>query len=187
MCWGRNTEGQLGIGNNANTNKPAEVNAMNAVVVSAGGNHTCYANTLGSAYCFGSNSNGQLSILTTTTSSNLPVMVAGINNQVRQLAAGNASTCAITSVNAAGCWGRNAEGQLGDGTTTSRNTPNFVFGLTGGVAAPVAIISPFTNNHTCVIMSNGTARCWGQNSRYQVGDGSNNNPRTTPQTVVGFP
>jgi alpha-tubulin suppressor-like RCC1 family protein len=42
------------------------------------------------------------------------------------VSAGSDHTCAITSDRKAYCWGRNAEGQLGDGTTHPRRIPTLV-------------------------------------------------------------
>ena len=59
------------------------------------------------------------------------------------LSAGNVHTCAIDGAGAAWCWGDNAWGQVGDGTTTQRNAPvtvlcnnNEIYGLTGGQTGP---------------------------------------------------
>jgi alpha-tubulin suppressor-like RCC1 family protein len=48
-------------------------------------------------------------------------------------AAGQYHTCGVTLGNVAYCWGLNSEGQLGDGTTTTRLTP---------VAVAVSDINP---------------------------------------------
>ena len=65
----------------------------------------------------------------------LPVGVHSLSG-VFQIAAGGGQTCAlIASFGSEGtvrCWGRNREGQLGDGTTTSpRTTPVSVQSLSG--------------------------------------------------------
>ena len=78
------------------------------------------------------------------------------------------------------CWGFNANGELGDGTTTTRSTPAYVSGLTSGVAA-VATGSV----HACALMNAGDVRCWGYNGWGQVGDGTVTR-RLTPASVVGL-
>ncbi len=75
------------------------------------------------------------------------------------------------------CWGRNAEGQLGDGTYTSRMNPAPVPGLTG-----VTFIAAGTD-HTCAVLSSGAVKCWGNNSAGQLGTGTAGGTFNTPQAV----
>jgi len=79
--------------------------------------------------------------------------------------------------------GVNANGQLGDGTTTRRTTPVQVLGPGGaGTLSGVQRIS--ARNHTVAVMTDGTVWAWGDNEYGQLGDGSTVN-RTTPVQVVG--
>jgi alpha-tubulin suppressor-like RCC1 family protein len=57
-----------------------------------------------------------------------PTPVPGLS-AVHTLAAGAQHTCARTRDNRVWCWGANDQGQLGDGTTNSRNAPGLVVGL----------------------------------------------------------
>jgi hypothetical protein len=74
------------------------------------------------------------------------------------------------------CWGGNAMGQIGDGTTMDRPTPTLVSGL-GGVAEIVV-----GRAHTCSRLNDGGVRCWGGGG--VVGDGTTIS-RSMP-TAVSF-
>jgi len=80
--------------------------------------------------------------------------------------AGGLHTCAVTIAGFAYCWGNNVLGQLGDGTTTQRETPG-----------PVTGALRFTQvsagwEHTCGVTIEGVAYCWGLDEFGQLGDGS---------------
>ena len=58
-----------------------------------------------------------------------------LDEPVSQTSAGGYHTCALTTAGAVKCWGNNAYGQLGDGTTTQQSAWVNVSGFGGGVAA----------------------------------------------------
>ena len=93
------------------------------------------------------------------------------------------STCARLSNGTVNCWGQNASGQLGDGTTTSRSVPVQVQGVGGvGLLAGVTSIGA-GQHHACAVLTLGGLACWGKNNYGQLGDGTIVN-RSTPVTVV---
>ena len=177
-CWGFNDQGQLGNGTST-TLFPDTVSSKVTPVsggfafdtITAGYKHTC-ALTGGTAYCWGSNSYGQLGDGTNTNSS-VPTPVSGGLTFVT-LSAGFYHTCGITTTGAAYCWGRNTPnslqesvgGQLGDGTTTDRNTPTLV---TGGLSFKSISAGEVT---TCGVTTTGVAYCWGDNEYGQLGTNS---------------
>ena len=95
---------------------------LSFALLTAGFNHSCGLTTGGNAYCWGSNSEGQLGD-GTTTDRLIPVPVTG-GLIFASLVLGDRHSCALaTTGGGAYCWGENFFGQLGDGTTTARSEP----------------------------------------------------------------
>ncbi len=177
-CWGKGSDGQLGNGTNANKSIPtAVIGGHTFVSLGARGHHTCAVDTNGDAFCWGRNVNGQLGNGTTNPSS-VPLAVSG-GLKFTSVDAGGAHTCALQqSTQAAYCWGRNVDGELGDNTGVSSWLPVAVAG--GHTFASLSA----RGAHTCGIRSDNTAHCWGDNAYGELGDGSNID-RLAPVLVTG--
>jgi len=181
-CWGYNGYGQLGIDLGAYFSAtPVGVNGLfnDVYTIKAGGYHSCARMDDHGVKCWGWNNYGQLGDNSATTSY-IAHDVDGLTSGVDWIALGENHSCALLSGGSVKCWGRNAHGQLGDGTLQSRVTPVQVSGLTSGVAWIAA-----GAYHTCAYMVNGTVRCWGFNASGQLGDGTTTN-RRTPVQVSGL-
>ena len=178
-CWGKGDVGQLGVAPPATTcfayfdfTWPCSLAALPVEgnpafrQLAAGTEHTCGLTSDGTAYCWGSNANGQLGDGTTTTR-NAPVAVA-TTVKFTSIDAGFQHTCGLTSTGSAYCWGRNVFGQLGDGTTTERLVP---VPVTGSLTFRQLVAGGTGNSvgHTCALTSSGDPYCWGSNSRGQLG------------------
>lgn len=122
-CWGSNGNGVLGDGTTLQRLTPVDVSGLTsgASSVSTGVNQTC-ATVAGGIQCWGKNTEGQLGD-GTTTDSRVPVNVGSLGQAASEVTSGGSHVCALLSGSAAKCWGRNAEGQLGDATTAQRNNP----------------------------------------------------------------
>jgi alpha-tubulin suppressor-like RCC1 family protein len=95
-----------------------------------------------------------------------------------KISSGYEHTCGVRLDGVAYCWGRNQDGQLGDGTTTSRNAPVKV----SGGHKFLSISASF--NHTCGLRTDGAAYCWGNNGASRLGDGTSTQ-RLEPHPVSG--
>jgi alpha-tubulin suppressor-like RCC1 family protein len=104
--------------------------------------------------CWGSNWRGEIGIGTTSEAEPSPRVVTGLEN-VQQLALGEDHSCALLRDGSVRCWGQNANGELGDGTTADRSTPGAVVGL-----AKVAEIAA-GGSRTCARRLDGAVLCWG--------------------------
>jgi alpha-tubulin suppressor-like RCC1 family protein len=171
MCWGSNTNGQLGDGTTTDRYTPVYVQGLRTGVmaISAGTTHTCALLTTGGLKCWGNNNHGQLGD-GTKVNRWTPVDVIGLTSGVASIEAGGLDTCAVTIHGGAKCWGANQAGRLGDGTTTDRSTPANVIGLFTGVAAIRA--NDAGGAHTCALMVSGGLKCWGRNESGELGDGT---------------
>jgi alpha-tubulin suppressor-like RCC1 family protein len=143
---------------------------MTFTKLAGGGAHTCGLTSDGSAWCWGSNTNGQLGD-GSFTARNAPISVA-ISVKFASISAGFDHTCALTSAGAVWCWGMNNRGQLGDGTTTRRSTPVPLAGAEGVTFIQVAAGGAEFRGFTCALSDAGVAWCWGGNDRGQLGRGA---------------
>lgn len=179
FCWGSNFSGQLGDGTTEFRSAPTPVAGLGAGVtdVDAGFAHTC-AVVHGGVTCWGSNDEGQLGD-GTFTQRLTPVPVFGLSSGVTNVTVGLKHSCAITANRSLACWGWNNSGQLGIGSTTTRNIPATV-GLPNAIASASA-----GGENTCAAVD-GSVKCWGGNSAGTVGDGTTT-PRSSPVPVADLP
>ncbi|RIJ69891.1 hypothetical protein D1871_20580 [Nakamurella silvestris] len=137
-CWGNNVLGELGNGDLGNTDLPTAVDTTAALkdltvaAISAAGYNTCaIAGKAGSrrAYCWGTNFTHNLGDGSDLGASPVPVPVAtpGVlaTHNVSAIATGGAGSCLVVT-GTAYCWGSNAYGQVGDGSTITRSAPTKV-------------------------------------------------------------
>lgn len=151
----------------------------------AGGDHSCGVTTDDRAYCWADNEYGALGNGTNSGPEDCngwpcsirPVVVLG-GLRFDHVSAGGNHTCGVTTDERVFCWGRNAEGQLGDGTATTSLTPVAVAGGRGFRQVRAG------NGYTCAITPFDVAYCWGYNASGQLGDGTTTK-RLTPVPVAG--
>ncbi len=179
-CWGRNNQGQLGIGNRTNSFLPTLVPGMGAGVesVSTGRYHTCAVMTSGALYCWGDNVRGQIG--DGTQSDRLsPVLISA--SGIESVSAGYRHTCAVTDSGALDCWGENLLGEVGDGTVTRRRSPVAVSGMSSGV---MSVSAGF--RYTCASMDDGGMFCWGDSGTYgRLGDGTSTDS-LVPNEIINY-
>ena len=194
-AWGYNTYGRLGNGTGASyqktpvmVGKPAGAPAdFTYLQVSAGGSHSLALGSDGNAYAWGLNNYGQIGD-ETNSYRNAPVMVRKPSGTPAdftylQVSAGYAHSLAVGSDGNAYAWGWNWDGQIGDGTTGSRNTPVKV-GKPAGTPADFTYLQVSAGYaHSLAVGSDGNAYAWGRNSLGQLGNGTSSSYQNTPVKV----
>ena len=180
QCWGFNGFGQFGNGTTVDSPTPVAAGLTAGVAaIAVGSFHTCGLSTGGVLKCWGLNQNGQLGSGSTAQFEDTPVEVTRLGSEVLAVSGGAFHTCALTEDHAE-CWGSNAYGQLGDGTTADRFTPVTVKGLGDDINHISA-----GGAHTCAITEDGGAKCWGWNFSGQLGNNTTINS-SKPVAVYGL-
>lgn len=132
--------------------------------IGAGENHTCMLKSNGAAYCWGSNSAGQLGN-GSSKSSMTPAAVSG-GLRFESISVGWDHACGVTADNEAYCWGRGRYGRLGNGSPENSMTPTPVAGELSFTSVNAGMA------HTCGITTDGAAYCWGRGEDGILGNDS---------------
>ncbi|HEU4408471.1 MAG TPA: hypothetical protein VFS43_24630 [Polyangiaceae bacterium] len=180
-CWGYNINGQLGDGTTTNRATPTRVlespggpplSGVKSIALGSGG-HSCAVLESGEARCWGDNDFGQLGD-GTKIGRPTPVPVRRSPSGppltgVQALSLGFYHTCALLDGGKVRCWGRNFNGQLGDGSTRERKTPVPVVQSINGPPVTGAQAVSAGGFHTCAWFGGGDVKCWGGNNDGQLG------------------
>lgn len=97
------------------------------------------------------------------------------------VAAGIYHTCAVLHDQSVWCWGKNGNGELGDGTNITRPQPVVI--LPPGSAMKVVTGGDTVSPFTCVLTTSNEVKCWGGNAYGQLGINSTQD-KNTPQLVA---
>jgi alpha-tubulin suppressor-like RCC1 family protein len=179
-CWGNNNYGQLGAGevlSHTSPVSPATTGTNGSFArISAGYRHSCAEDSVSrTIYCWGENSFGQLGddtvIARNSLDSTEPVQGTplGGSTSTRELVSGKNHSCVSYNIGAnqsVYCWGANNAGQLGDNSTTNRDTPVNPTGMAAAAVVYNALAAG--GDHTCAIVGT-TLSCWGNNSYGESG------------------
>ena len=191
-CWGRNGNGQLGIGSMGNSHwkdRPTKTNNLgsDAISVSLGEQHTCAVLDTGVLKCWGRNNHGQIGVGSGGDKDTPQTVNVGSGRTTTSVYLGYHHSCAILDDQSVKCWGRNQDGELGVGSTTSSfNTPQAINTLgTNRHAISLALGQGFT----CALLDDGSIKCWGQDNFGQRGDGggSGSDIRSPPSSAISLP
>jgi uncharacterized repeat protein (TIGR02543 family) len=201
FMWGNNEHAQLGLGFKANSPSegqilPIDMTAMFAIKdddkiesISIGWGHTLALSEKGVVYAYGYNEFGQLG-----TSSNFSSFVPtditsqfllNINEYVVSVSAGYDHSSAVTNLGRLFMWGRNQNGQLGDGSIVNRNKPNNNKYFDDRAELKIkTVISGYGN--TAAISTDGQLLVWGSNYFGQVGNDSKNDAYIPVNITTNF-
>ncbi|MCT4641492.1 MAG: hypothetical protein N4A33_04285 [Bacteriovoracaceae bacterium] len=194
-CWGRGTRGQLGQGSNQHRGDGAgEMGASLAYTdlgsvsyptkIYAGAEVSCAIFNNGGLKCWGLNNYGQLGLGNTAyrgdhageMGDNLPFVDLGTGRTAVSVSIGERNTCAILDNSSVKCWGGNAYGQLGQGSTDrlgnnagemGDNLP--AINLGAGISATVSANARYGS---CFLTSDNKIKCAGYSESGNFGQAS---------------
>ncbi|QTA78778.1 Cell adhesion related domain (CARDB)-containing protein, immunoglobulin-like fold-containing [Desulfonema limicola] len=175
--WGRNDRGQLGTGDIIDRKVPAQaLLAANAdSIYGTLGTRAFAIMTDGTVWGWGYN--GMNGAVGNGSGWDQPFPVKVLDNAT-DLSGGEWHTIALTSDGTIKAWGRNDEGEYGNGTTNYSSTP-----------VPGADISNVINIEagrvfTVALKENGTIWCWGYNGKGQLGNNTTENALIPVQVII---
>lgn len=162
MGVGDNSQCQLGQGSCGGAQVSPVPIGTSLVSARGGQNFACGAQASGILFCWGRNDQGQVGNASASATVAAPAALT-FPASTLAYAVGASHACAALQTHALYCWGRNSEGQLGNGSFTTRNTP-------GAVSSSKAFVDVSAGtDHTCALtLGSGQAYCWGANDAGQA-------------------
>jgi len=186
LSWGKNDDGQLGTASDdASSSIPVQVKGLNgagylenATAISVGYAHSLAIDQDKSVWAWGQNTYTQLGVRLQGSSTRVPNYVIesastpALSDVKSVEMSSNATGYAIKNDGTLWSWGKNDYGQLGDGTTTDNPKVRQVRAASGnGYLTDVKSVR--ANSFGAIVLKNdGTVWAWGDNSNYQLGDGT---------------
>ncbi len=180
LCWGRNEDGQLGLGDTLDrgddepasssfkVDLPAEI-----VAVGLGQFHTCALTADDDVYCWGRGDDGRLGYASSMTigDDELPAEAGpvSVGGGVVQLAVSGTRSCALLAGGGVRCWGSGILGHGNFDIIGDNETPASAGDVPlGEPASRIAVGS----GQICAILENGSVTCWGQGIYGELGYGN---------------
>ena len=183
LAWGNNLYGQLGDGTLVDRLRPVAVLDTTTLpltgveAIAAGSYYSLALTATGRVLSWGLNNNGQLGDGTATNRS-YPGLVEAVGGSVltgiTAIRAGSSHGLALSNDTGIWAWGYNAQGQLGDGTTTRRLQAVRVLESGGGELVDAVALTA-GSSHSLALLTDGTLRAWGYNASGQLSDGTTSN------------
>lgn len=193
FAWGSNSFGQLGVDFGTTWTIPTQI-AQTAAVgnrrfvsIAAGGFHSIALANDGQLIAWGDNTFGQIGNGANeerrgATNVNMSGALSG--KSIMAIAAGLYHSLALSSDGLVFSWGRNAAGQLGDGSNSDRNVPVPVSAANRVISRGVIAIAA-GSNHSVALLQNRMVATWGGNTSGQLGDGTTTNSNVPVRVATG--
>ena len=160
--WGANYDGQAGLGDTASHDLPTFVSGLSGVIaVGAGDYHTMALTSTGQVWIWGDNKAYALG--GTDDVRLVPGLLDGLpaGTQIGAIAAGMATSFAVTKLGALYSWGANSFGELGQGHAGPGTKPALIS------IAPVEQVAAGLG-HVVALSKAGEAWAWGYNENGQL-------------------
>jgi alpha-tubulin suppressor-like RCC1 family protein len=188
--WGGNQWGQLGVAAPTAIATPQQIPGLARVTSIAAGTFFGMAVQSRSLYTtfnqvlawgqdvYGTTGNGTACLCGYIK----PAVVPGVNvPDVEAIAAGSEFAMVLGTDGSVWEWGDNSDGQVGDGTTLTRESPVEAIGQGSGITQIAA-----GANHALAVLSNDTVEGWGANQDGQLGGNFASACSLTPVAVAGL-
>lgn len=182
-AWGDSRSGQLGNGQTSNTSRPAQVYGLSGVKAVGNGYYTAYALMGdGTVRAWGVGGSGQIGDGMEEDRS-FPTAVSGLRD-ITAIATGSGfHELAVDKDGRVWGWGNNDSGQLGEDPDVvwQQDLPELVDGISDAKAVATG------GSFSLALTNDGEVWAWGWNKQGQLGSGTSDEMRWTPERISGLP